>query len=487
MAQADGVQADRVYVESFLAEELGNSAYLIVSRETGEAALIDPLRDIEQYLARAEALGARITLALETHIHNDFISGAREVVRETGAQLVASASAELEYPYQALGDGDTLMLGGWGLRAVASPGHTPEHVSYLLLDGQGQPHTLFSGGSLMVGGIARPDLLGPQHTAALARAAYETAHDRLLILPDEVNVYPTHGAGSFCGAGGANGDGGRTSTIGQERRFNPLLRATTYQQFLSRYLQLSAYPAYYQRMRPLNRRGAPLLGRSLPPLRPLTPEQVADATRAGAVVVDARLFEQYDAAHIPNSLSVPIDGPLSAWVGWLLALETPLVLLAATLDDAREAQRELLRIGFDNILGTLEGGVEVWRTAGYSTRSGTPITTAAVAAALTAGQEIAIVDSRDLEEWAAGHIPGAVWAPVAEIQERARQLSPDAPTAVHCAHGYRSSIAGSVLERAGFTQVLHVTDGYDEWRRAWSAEADGHMHEHPHEHPHEHA
>ena len=473
-------QADEAHVESFVAEELGNSAYLIVSRETGEAALIDPLRDIEQYLARAEALGARITLTLETHIHNDFVSGAREVVRETGAELVASAGAELAYPYRTLADGETLALGSWSLRAVASPGHTPEHVSYLLQDGQGQPHTLFSGGSLMVGAIARPDLLGPQHTAALARAAYETAHQRLLVLPDEVYVYPTHGAGSFCGAGGSAGDG-RTSIIGQERRFNPLLRATTYQQFLTRYLQLSAYPAYYHRMRPLNKAGAPLLGRSLPALRPLTAEQVAAATHDGAVIVDTRLFEQFDEAHIPNSLSVPIDGPVSAWVGWVLTSETPLILLGATRDDEREAQRELLRIGYDNILGTLEGGMEAWRAAGYTIRSGTPITTADIAAALISGEEMAIVDSRDLDEWTAGHIPGAVWAPVAEITEKARLLTPDAPTAVHCAHGYRSSIAASLLERAGFSQVLHVTDGYDEWRRHWSAN-DGHPHEHPHPH-----
>lgn len=473
-------QTDGTHVESFVAEELGNSAYLIVSRETGEAAVIDPLRDIEQYLARAEALGARITLALETHIHNDFVSGARELVRETGAELLASAGADLAYPHRELADGETLALGSWSLRAVASPGHTPEHVSYLLLDEQGQPHTLFSGGSLMVGGIARPDLLGPQHTAALARAAYETAHQRLLILPDEVYVYPTHGAGSFCGAGGDSGDG-RTSTIGRERRFNPLLRATTYQQFLTRYLQLSAYPAYYQHMRPLNRAGAPLLGRSLPALRPLTAEQVMAATHEGAVIVDTRHFERYDESHIPNSLSVPIDGPVSAWVGWVLAAETPLILLGATRDDEREAQRELLRIGYDNILGTLEGGVEAWQAAGYTIRAGTPITTEDIAAALMAGQEMAIVDSRDQEEWSAGHIPGAIWAPVAEITEKARLLAPDAPTAIHCAHGYRSSIAASLLERAGFTHVLHVTDGYDEWRSRWPV-ANGHTHEHPHEH-----
>jgi rhodanese-related sulfurtransferase len=303
-------------------------------------------------------------------------------------------------------------------------------------------------------------------------------HQRLLVLPDEIDVYPTHGAGSFCGAGGADAGGRRTSTLGQERRFNPLLRAASYQQFLTLYLQLAPYPAYYNRMRPLNRRGAPLLGRSLPALRPLNGAQVAAAMQTGAVIVDARPFASYDTEHIPNSLSVPIDGPLSAWVGWVLTPETPLVLLAASPDEEREAQRELLRIGYDTILGSLEGGMEAWRAAGYSVRAGAPITMADLAAALAAGRDMTIVDSRELEEWAAGHIPGSVSAPVSEIPARAAQFSPDAPLAVHCAHGYRSAIAASLFERAGFAQVSHVTDGYDEWRRHWSADAD---HEHGHE------
>ena len=455
---------DDLVIVPFVAEELGNSAYLVGSRASGDAALIDPVRDVEQYLVEAERLGLRITATLETHIHNDFVSGAREVARATGATLGASAMAGLAYPYQPVTDGETLRVGPWQVQVVATPGHTPEHVSYLLATEGGTPEALFSGGSLMVGTIARPDLLGPQHTPRMARAAYRTLHERLLALPNEVAVYPTHGGGSFCAAGAG---GERTTSIGQERAHNPLAQAQTYQQFLARYLQLVPYPAYYGRMRELNRTGhAPILGRSLPELRPLSPDAVETAlTAQGAVLVDARPFADYDAGHIPNSLSAGIDGPLSAWVGWVVSPETPLVLLGATGDDEREAQGQLLRIGYDRILGTLEGGVAAWRAAGKPLKATSPATTMALAEALERGDELVILDSREEYEWAQGHIPGAVLMPVGTIPAEAHRLPHDAPVAVHCAHGYRSSVAASLLERAGVPHIQHVTDGYEEWAR----------------------
>lgn len=452
-------------VESFVAEELGNSAYLVGSRTTGEAILIDPLRDVEQYLARAEALGLRVVAALETHIHNDFVSGAREVAHATGAELGASVEAGLAYSHRPLRDGDTLALGDWWLRVVATPGHTPEHISYLLHDSHGVPEALFSGGSLMVGTIARPDLLGPAQTPALARAAYQALYARLLVLPDEVTVYPTHGGGSFCAAGASDE---RATTIGHERASNSLIQAQTYQQFLTRYLQLGPYPAYYDRMRALNRQGAPLLGRMLPALRPLTIEEVERALREqDAVVIDVRPFADYDAGHIPGSLNAGIDGPLSAWVGWVLTPEMPLVLLSASRDDEREAQLELLRIGYDRILGSVEGGIAVWRAAGRSVRNIPQVTTADLATALEQGDALTILDSRELSEWAEGHIPGAVWLPVGRIPDEGHRLPREAPIAVHCAHGYRSAVAASLLERAGIPDIQHVTDGYEEWQRRW--------------------
>jgi hydroxyacylglutathione hydrolase len=465
MSQIANPNAGDLVIEQFVSERLGNSAYLVGSRATGEAVVIDPLRDIEPYLARAEALGLRVASALETHIHNDFVSGAREIAGATGARMGASAAAELDYPFTPLRDGEDVALGVWRLRVMATPGHTPEHISYLLTSGGGTPEALFSGGSLMAGSIARPDLLGPAHTAALTRAAWETLRERLLILPDEVAVYPTHGGGSFCGAGQSYE---RVTSVGQERAHNPLAQAQTYRQFVSRYLgPLGAYPTYYKYMRANARRGYPLLGRAIAPLKPLTPEQVEVALAGGATLVDARPFPDYDAGHIPNSLAAGLDDALSAWVGWLLEPQAPIILVAASDDAAREAQIELLRIGFDNLLGALEGGIAAWAGSGRALRQTPALTMAEVAAALERGDPLAVMDTREPREWAEGHVPGAILAPLSEIGQHAGGFPRDVPLAVHCAHGYRSSVVVSVLERANFAPVWHVTDGYTAWRRAW--------------------
>ena len=465
MSTAPNAQSADLVIEQFVSERLGNSAYLVGSRAAGEAVLIDPLRDIEPYLARAEALGLRVTDALETHIHNDFVSGAREVERATGARLGASAQAELDFPFTPLREGDTIAAGGWRLRVVPTPGHTPEHVSYLLTSAGGTPEALFSGGSLMAGSIARPDLLGPAHTPALTRAAWETLRERLLVLPDEVAVYPTHGGGSFCGAGQSYE---RVTSIGQERRHNPLAQAQTYHQFVSRYLgPLGAYPAYYHYMRAGNRRGYPLLGRSVPALKPLTPEAVEAALAAGATLVDARPYPDYDAGHIPNSLAAGLDDALSAWVGWILEPNAPIIVLAASPEAAREAQIELLRIGFDHLLGELEGGIEAWAASGRAVLQTRPATMADVAAAIEGGDGLALLDARGMGEWAEEHVPGAILAPVGQIPGLSDTFPRDVRIAVHCGHGFRSSVAVSLLERAGFADLWHITDGVDEWRKAW--------------------
>jgi hydroxyacylglutathione hydrolase len=462
---SQATQNSDLVIEQFFSQRLGNSAYLVGSRSAGEAVLIDPLRDIEQYLVRAEALGLRVTNALETHIHNDFVSGAREAVRAVGARLGASAEAGLKYDFTPLRDGDTVSAGPWRLRVMATPGHTPEHISYLLTHEGGTPEALFSGGSLIVGAIARPDLLGPSHTPALARSAWETLRTRLLVLPDEVTVYPTHGGGSFCAAGQSDE---HTSSIGKERRENLLAQAQTYRQFLTRYLgPLGSYPTYYEYVRAGNQRGFPLLGRSAPPLKPLSPQEVERALTSGAILLDVRPYKDYDAGHIPNSLTAGLDGPLSAWVGWALPPDARIILLGASPDDEREAQIELLRIGFDNILGALEGGLNAWTESGRPIRQTRMMTMEQVASALEHGEGLEVVDSREPSEWAQGHVPGAALAPTDKIPHLTETFPRDTPLAVHCEHGYRSAIAVSLLERAGLDNLRHVTDGYAEWQGAW--------------------
>jgi hydroxyacylglutathione hydrolase len=303
-------------IRSFVTDELGNSSHLLLVLEAGIAAAIDPMRDVAQYLDVVERMGLKLTWALETHVHNDFVSGARELRAEAG----------LRYPYDGLRHGQELEVDPYRLRVISTPGHTPEHVSYLLLDEAGRPLTLFSGGSLMVGTAARPDLLGPASSWRLARLLYKSLHDQVLGLPDEVRVLPTHGGGSFCAAGAG---GRRETTIGAERAHNPLALAVSEAAFIELALNQGPYPAYFEKMRGLNQVGAPLLGRGLPDPRRLSMEEF-DAWRAqGAAVLDLRSAEEYSEGHVPDSYAVGVDGSHSAWVGWLLSPDRPLLLVAS--------------------------------------------------------------------------------------------------------------------------------------------------------------
>jgi hydroxyacylglutathione hydrolase len=451
-------QAEAPQIALFVAEELGNSSFLVVDHDAGEAAVIDPLRDVEQYLSHAEGSHARVTYAMETHVHNDFLSGARELRQETGARIVAGAGSGLRFEFDALNDGDAIRLGRCRLRARRTPGHTPDHVSYLLLDPDDRPRALFSGGALMVGTAARTDLYGPQLAIPLAHEAFRTLHHRLKDLPDDVAVYPTHGGGSFCGAAGTDE---RSTTMGRERLVNPLLQATEIMQFLARILDQAPYPEYYRRMAPLNMAGAPLLGRRLPSLPSLRPVDVEGLMRnARAAVIDVRDPQEFDRGHIPGSYSVSLDGgSFSAWVGWIVEADRPVVLTGGDAVDRREAQRQLLRIGHDAIAGELGGGIDAWR------HSGRPISRYEVAEIddlvewIRAGRTLTVVDARDEPEWVHGHLPGAVHVPVPRAAATAKDLAAEVPVAVHCASGFRAAIAASIFEQAGVGGLIHVHGG----------------------------
>src|SRR5438128_3026201 len=260
-------------IRKFVDEGLGNSAHLVISERDGVAALIDPLRDVDTYLDAARADGVRITHVLERHLHNDFLSGSRELAARTGARIVASADAGFQFDHHAVRDGDVLALGEILISVMATPGHTPEHVSFLARDTgrPDEPQVLFSGGSLLVGAVSRTDLLGHEHATGLAHELYRTLHERILRLDDDVAVHPTHGAGSFCtAAAGAES----TTTIGRERRGNPLLALPDARAFTDRLLaSMPTYPTYFDSMRAVNRRGPPVLG-DLPRLAPLAPHAV---------------------------------------------------------------------------------------------------------------------------------------------------------------------------------------------------------------------
>ena len=441
-------------VESFRAPELGNASFLVADRDSQVAVLIDPLRDVEAYLSKADSLGVKVTHALDTHLHNDFVSGRRELHAEAGTDI-----AELPA-------GNELGVGAVTLRAIHTPGHTPDHLSYVLTEG-GRPRALFSGGAVMVGAIARTDLFGPHLAVHLALEALRTLQVRLRGLPDEIAVFPTHGAGSFCGAGGRSG---HETTLGAERATNPFFQTTEVMPFLARALNQNRYPTYYRDMAAINLAGARLLGRNPAAPAKLSADAVAALKDLGAAVVDVRAGRDYDRGHIPGSYSVGLGGPWSAWVGWLVPRGRQIILAGGTDAQHREAQRQLYRIGFDTVEGALDGGMDAWRASGRELSTFETVDVEDMAAWILSAEPMTVVDARDEHEWAAGHVPGAVHIYVPDIPHRAAEIPVEAPVAVHCASGYRAGIAASLLEQAGLKRIIHVNGPYSDWDRLHLAE-----------------
>jgi hydroxyacylglutathione hydrolase len=442
-------------VESFPAPELGNSSFLVADPERRVAVVIDPLRDVDAYLSRAESLGVKITHALDTHLHNDFVSGRNELQAEAGTSI------------DALPPDRELRVGEVTLRALHTPGHTPDHLSYLLMEGD-RPRALFSGGAVMVGAIARTDLFGPHLAVQLALEALRTLQVRLRGLPNDIAVFPTHGSGSFCGTGGLSG---HETTLGHERATNPFFLTTEVMPFLARVLNQQRYPAYYRDMAAINRAGPRLLGRHPAMPAKLSADAVAALIDSGAAVVDVRLGRDYDRGHIPGSYSVGLDGPLSAWVGWLITRGRPIVLAGGTDAQHHEAQRQLYRIGFDTVAGALDGGIDAWSASGRDVSTFETVDVEDMATWILSAEPMTVVDTRDEHEWAAGHVPGAVHIYVPDVPHRAHEIPDEAPVAIHCASGYRAGIAASLLEQAGLKRIIHVNGEYSEWDRLHLAES----------------
>jgi hydroxyacylglutathione hydrolase len=446
---------DMFQVETFRASELGNASFLVADPDRGEALVVDPLRDIDHYLTRAESMGVKVAHALDTHVHNDFVSGRRELAAEAGTNI------------KDLRPGEDLTVGAFAVRALYTPGHTPDHLSYLILE-DGRPRALFSGGAVMVGSIARTDLFGPHLAIHLALEALRTLQVRLRGLPDDLAIYPTHGSGSFCGSGGHSG---HETTLGRERMTNPYFQTTEVMPFLARVLNQPRYPAYYRDMAAINRAGAPLLGRKPPPPVKLKADDVAQLMGDGAAVIDVRPGRDYDRAHIPGSYSVSLEGPLSAWVGWLVPRGRMIVLAGGTDAQHRKAQVQLHRIGFDVIAGALDGGMDAWRKSGRELSAFETVDVEDMAEWILSAEPMTVIDTRDEHEWTTGHVPGAVHMYVPDIPHHADEIPREAPVAVHCASGYRAGIAASLLEQAGLQRIIHVNGEYSDWDRLHLAES----------------
>lgn len=430
-------------------EGLGNSAY-VVDLGDGGALVVDPARDPRPYAAELDRRGLAPRWVVETHLHADFVSGGRELVA-MGAELAAPTASRLASPHRPLADGEELDLGGLVLEVIATPGHTPEHLSYLLRDGA-RPVALFSGGTLMAGGVARTDLLSPELTEPLARQAYRSIHQRLFALPDDLPVYPTHGAGSFCSA--APG-GERTTTIGAEKAANPLF-ALDEGAFVARLLEgYGSYPPYFLELREVNRAGVEVHGPQPPRLPRLSAKEVEQAAADGAALVDTRDIAAFAAGHVPGSISNPWRAPFATWLGWLVPREAPVLFVTGPGVDEHDLVWAALTIGFERLAGVLDGGMDAWKA------SGRPVaTTPLVGADEAAGRRI--VDIRQRPEYAAGHVAGATHVELGHLTTGAPDRVDDGPVLVHCGHGERAMSAASLLERAGHEDVAVLAGGLDE-------------------------
>jgi hydroxyacylglutathione hydrolase len=442
---------------------LAHASYLI--GDDAEAVVVDPSRDVEMYLDEAKARGLTIRWVLETHLHADFVSGHRELAARTGATIAIGARAEAEYPHRALHEGDEIRVGDVRIRAVETPGHTPESLSFLVYEHAGdvEPWGVLTGDTMFVGDVGRVDILSSRLPVQdLAGLMYDSLHGKLLTLHDDVRVYPAHGAGSLCG----RSIGKETwSTIGRERAMNPALKPMSREAFIADITRdVPETPVYFLHSRDLNKSGPAVQDdRPMPPA--LSAAEFARRAEAGAIILDTRDDHGYVAGHIAGALHVSLDGQYASWVGTLVRPDQS-ILVVADPGREEEAVMRLARVGYDRVDGLLDGGFAAWRGDGRPTQS-TP--QRAVDDEATQGR--GVLDVRRPQEWDRDHLEGAVLIPLAQLSARVSELDRDREWLVVCASGYRSTIAASVLERAGFSKVVNGAGGMDAYRRRAPAPA----------------
>ena len=449
--------------QRFFDEGLAQASFLIGCDRTRQAVVIDPRRDAAIYTAAAAQHGASIRGAIETHVHADFVSGARELA-ETGARVFAGPGSGLAYRHHEVRDNEQLAVGDVTLTFLHLPGHTPEHIA-ILAEAAGQPTRLFTGDLLFVGAVGRPDLLGHEQTAQLARDLFASLQ-RVMQLDDDVEVHPGHGAGSLCGAGIGKDP---SSTVGRERRQNALLHHTDRDTFVEAVLgDIPPTPPYFARMKRINADGPPLLAtiRGAGRLPSMAPAAVAALIADGAMLIDLRAAAEFGAGHPEGALNIGFGPKIGYWAGWVVPPDVPIVLMGADGAQTTEAAVQLLRIGLDNVEGTLAGGLDAWARAGLPVSAIEQVSAAELRDAVERRQPLQLIDVRSPKEYAAGHVDGAINVPVGEITGRAGELQQDALTVVMCEGGYRSGLAASLLQREGFSQLANVTGGMAAFREA---------------------
>ena len=463
-----------MYFQSFYLTCLAHASYMIGS--DGIAAVVDPQRDVDIYIEDAKQQGLKIAYVIETHLHADFVSGHRELAERTGATICMSAKAYAKFPHRGVGDGNRISFGRCLLEFIETPGHTPESMCVLVtdLDRDKNPWAVLTGDTLFIGDVGRPDLSPDQTPQQLAGMMYDSLHKKLFRLEDDVEVFPAHGAGSLCGRSIGNE---RSSTIGKEKKFNYALQQMTREAFVELLTaDLPERPGYFSQDAEINRQGAEAI-EELAPLAAMSAEEAAKLTSgadAAAILLDTRPSADFFAGHVPGSVHIALSGQYASWAGALIGLERPVILVAEDEQSLEESRMRLARVGIERIIGYLNGGVHAWQESGRDVAQLAQISANELQSLLAQDDGIQVVDVRRASEWDDGHISQAHLKPLnqfskllgADFEARKKvlgDLDASRPVVVHCKGGYRSAIAASVLERAGFPTVVNLIGGMDAW------------------------
>jgi glyoxylase-like metal-dependent hydrolase (beta-lactamase superfamily II)/rhodanese-related sulfurtransferase len=453
-----------MFFKQFYLNCLAHASYLIGS--DGAAVVVDPQRDVDQYLDEAAANDLKIKYVIETHLHADFVSGHRELAARTGAEIIFGARAKATIPHRAVKDGDQLTIGKVRLRILETPGHTPEGICILVIDTEvsHQPQKVLTGDTLFIGDVGRPDLAGGKGYTPemMAGMMYDSLHEKLLKLNDAVTVYPAHGAGSMCGK---NLSSETSSTIGEQRQVNYALQPMSKAEFVKLMTtDLPEAPSYFSKDAEINRTGAEAI-RELPPAVALSPVEVQSLSAQGSVILDVREAADFGAGHVPDALNIGLGGQFASWAGSLIPMTAPIAIVAESEEKVKEAQLRLARVGLENIQGYLAGGISAWRSADLELASVPQISVGELKELIATRSDLRVIDVRRSTEYESGHAPGAISAPLAGLKNAlpGLHLNPSAPTAVICAGGYRSSAGASIAQQFGFTNLINVTGGTKAW------------------------
>ncbi len=451
-----------MYFEQFYLACLSHASYMVGCGSV--AAVIDPQRDIGIYLEEANKHAFKIEHVIETHLHADFVSGHRELAALTGAKIYVGTGSGATFPHVPVEDGDEIAFGSAKLRFLETPGHTIESVSIVVTDFERSPEPwcVLTGDTLFIGDVGRPDLSPGLTPQQLAGMLFDSLHAKLLALPDSVLVYPAHGAGSLCGRQMSSE---RSSTIGQQRISNYALRAhdkETFVQLLT--AELPERPGYFALDAEINRSGAVPVA-ELPPPPPLRPGELIEKQRAGAVVLDTRPTQQFGAAHIPGSIQIGLAGQYASWAGMILGLGLDILIVAEDDERVAESRLRLARVGIERVTGYLADGIAGWIREGLPVERAPQISVDQLYGLLSESpKDLQVIDVRRPVEWQEGHVGGAALKPLNKLSSMLEDLDSSVPLAVYCRSGYRSSIGASLLQRAGFQQVVNVIGGFDAWR-----------------------